>query len=89
MTFIAYRDGAYACFTTTDGIRRRYLGCAHGTPRQAIRHTVTDPYVSPLRESGMATPVTPLAGSSPSATGVVLIPEPRRRGSRRPRQRRR
>lgn len=55
MTFVTF-DHGYRCYESPDGIRRRFIGCLHGTPRAAIAHTVPV-YVSPTRsESGAPYP---------------------------------
>ena len=43
---IAYSREAYRCYLTDDGIRRRYVGCMHRVPREAVRHAgrLTEPY---------------------------------------------
>lgn len=71
---VAYIDGKYACYSATDGIRKHFLGCRHERPRQAIAHT-SGSYVSPLRESGHGSPVTP----DPSPEMVVVEPSPESR----------
>lgn len=43
-------DLTHRCYTSTNGIDRHYLGCAHKTPRQAIKHT-SQTYASPKRET--------------------------------------
>lgn len=65
---IAVIDGKHCCYTTTNGIKRHYLGCQHDGPRQAIRH-VHPVYVSPLRASDEAT--TP-ASIPPSGAGSLV-----------------
>jgi hypothetical protein len=73
MTYIGVIDGRHCCYVTAPDLRsRRYLGCSHETPRQAIAHKVPF-YVSPLRVSGDD----PLV-SAPSGTGVGSSPKPRR-----------
>jgi hypothetical protein len=40
MKFIAHDGTAYRCHTfAPDGRSARFLGCAHGTPREALNHT--------------------------------------------------
>ncbi len=50
--WIAHVDGAHRCYVSPDGITRRYLGCAHAKPRQALLHTA--PVFAPARRSDAA-----------------------------------
>lgn len=56
-TFVACESGAHRCYATTTGRDRRFLGCAHRRPKEAVAHT-SGSYVSPLRPHGPgSTPV--------------------------------
>ncbi len=49
MKHIAH-EGGYRCYLTTNGRDRRYLGCIHETPRQALDHT-SGTYAPALRSA--------------------------------------
>jgi hypothetical protein len=70
----AYINGQWACYSTTDGIRKHLLGCRHERPRQAISHT-SGTYANPLRASDGAST---LSTSAPLVGGSLDAPiEPR------------
>lgn len=80
----AYINGQWACYSTTDGIRKHYLGCRHETPKAQIAHA-TGAYVSPRRSGEASThgPSAPLLGrgqldASPERLGSFDITDPPR-----------
>ena len=86
LMFVAHDGTSYRCYVTPDGIRKRFIGCRHDKPRQAIAHTVPV-YVSPSRSALTDRPIPgrldsvradrgdePPAGAQPAVSPVVILP---------------